>query len=62
MARKLDPDETLAFAEKLTDAALRAEQEWSLETLGDRRDAVLSMSPELRAFFNKDARELAFEL
>jgi len=62
MARKLDPDETLAFAKKLTDAALRAEEEWSLETLGDRRDAVLSMSPELRAFFNKDTREISLDV
>jgi len=61
MARKLDFKETLAFNGELRDAALRETVEWSLEDLGDRRDAVLSMSPELRAFFDKDPKEVASE-
>jgi hypothetical protein len=61
MARKLDPKEAGTFAQDLKDAALLGNDQWSLEGLNNRRDAILSMSPELRAFFDKDARELFSE-
>ncbi len=59
MARKLNPEETEVFAQELAEAAeARVGEELSLETFGERRDAIMSMSPELRAFFDKDPRQL----
>ncbi len=57
MARRLNPEETAAFAEKLTHAEERPTDKFTLQDLGDRREAILSMSPELRAFFSKDATQ-----
>ncbi len=61
MARKLDSEEAVAFVQDLLAAEARADEELSLQTLGDRRDAVLWMSPELRAFFDKDSRKILSE-
>jgi len=61
MARKLDPKEAGTFAEDVKDVTLQGSDQLSLESLGNRRDTILSMSPELRAFFDRDARELFLE-
>lgn len=61
MARKLDSDEAAAFAEELLAAEVRANDELSLQSLGEKRDAVLWMSPELRAFFDKDSHHVLSE-
>ncbi len=61
MARKLDAEEFATFADELTAAEVRASDELSLKALGDRRDAVLWMSPELRAYFDKDTRQVSSE-
>ena len=61
MARKLDSDEAIAFADDLMAAEVRANDELSLQSLGDKRDAVLWMSPELRAYFDKDSSKVLSE-
>ncbi len=61
MARKLDRDEAAAFAEELLAAEVRANDELSLQSLGEKRDTVLSMSPELRTYFDKDSRKILSE-
>ncbi len=57
MARKLDAQETIAFAEELKDQESSTEELW-LQSLGQRRDAILCMSPELREFFDRELRQL----
>ncbi len=62
MARKLTPKEALQSPDSIVEEGITPNQEFSIPSLGKRRDEILSMSPDLRAFFDKDAAQFSPEL
>ena len=57
MARKLTSAEEYAFANALQDVGgplSEAENDWFLQTLSNKRDTALSLTPELGEWFGED--------